>query len=101
MWVMFARAPAPDAVVWPGRRWLAALDALAWPAGWAVLFIQAPVPVGIIGPVAIALAALSAVCRLKTALWFNQRYRFTTWWVSEILLCSAVFAIILKMSTHV
>ncbi len=34
MWMLFARAPPPDAPYWPGRRWWAALDALAWPAGW-------------------------------------------------------------------
>lgn len=30
MWVLFARADPPDAPYWPGRRWLAALDAVGW-----------------------------------------------------------------------
>ena len=96
MWVMFARAPAPDAVVWPGRRWLAALDALAWPAGWAALFIEAPVPVGIVGPTVIALAALSAMSRLDTALRFNHRYRFTTWRWMRVAVILLVFGLALR-----
>ena len=50
MWLLYARAPAPDAPYWPGRRWLAAVDAAVWPLLWVLAFSHAPNPVGIVGP---------------------------------------------------
>jgi hypothetical protein len=47
MWILFTPAPRPDAPYWPGRRWLAALDAIAWPVGWVLVVAQAPTPMGI------------------------------------------------------
>jgi hypothetical protein len=47
MWILFTPAPRPDAPHWPGRRWLAALDAFAWPVGWVLVVAQAPTPMGI------------------------------------------------------
>ena len=79
MWIFFARTPRPDAPYWPGRRWLAALDAVAWPAAWALVVVGAPLPMGIVGMLIIASAALSAMSRLQRALFRNARYRFTTW----------------------
>lgn len=79
MWLVFARAPLPDAPYWPGRRLLALVDAVAWPVAWMALAMHLPQPVGIVTPVAIAIGALSALGRLRRAAWQNHRYYFTTW----------------------
>lgn len=79
MWILFARAPKPDAAYWPGRRWLAALDAIVWPALWVVAVARAPVATGIVGSVVMAIAMVSAASRFHRALWHNERYWFTTW----------------------
>ena len=39
MWLLVAREPRPDAPDWPGRRLLAAVDAVAWPLLWVLLGI--------------------------------------------------------------
>ena len=44
MWILFARAPRPDAIVWSGRRLLAAIDAIVWPA--IVFWVLLSVPGG-------------------------------------------------------
>jgi hypothetical protein len=65
MWLLFARAPPPDAPYWPGRRWLAAVDAVAWPGlAW---FALSPVAAsgGVVLPLAMAFFALSALRRRK------------------------------------
>ncbi len=80
MWLLYARAPAPDAPYWPGRRWLAAVDAAVWPLLWVLVFSHAPRPVGLVGPFVAAVALLCAWGRLHRALWENHRYRFTTTW---------------------
>ena len=79
MWLVFARAPLPDAPYWPGRRLLALADAVAWPVGWMALANQLPQPAGIAGPVVIAIAAVSAIGRVLRAARRNHRYYFTTW----------------------
>lgn len=79
MWLLFAPAPRPDAPYWPGRRWLAAVDALAWPVAWVLLVGALPEPRGIVLPLTGAFAALAAVRRLRRAFWANHRYQFTTW----------------------
>ena len=79
MWILFARAPTPDAVVWPGRLGLAALDAVVWPALWVFAVASAQVPTGIVGKVTVAVAFLSAAQRLFKAVMHNERYQFTTW----------------------
>ena len=79
MWMLFARAPPPDAPYWPGRRWLAAIDAVAWPgAVWSALQ-QMPYEGGIALVFFMALVVVSAAQRLSTALLRNHRYHFTTW----------------------
>ena len=78
MWLLVAREPRPDEPYWPGRRWLAAIDAVIWPTLWAVVFVHAPIPVGIFGPFVAAVAVLCALGRLRRALSMNHRYRFTT-----------------------
>jgi len=91
MWVIFARAPPPDAVVWPGRRALALVDAVAWPAGWAALVLGLPVSSGLAGPFALALCAASAVTRAHRAIARNHRYHFTTWrWGRRLVFVLAI-----------
>lgn len=79
MWILIARAPRTDAVVWPGRLGLAALDAVVWPALWILAVANVQIPTGIVGKVVVAVAILSAVRRLYQAVTHNERYRFTTW----------------------
>lgn len=79
MWLVFARAPLPDAPYWPGRRLLALVDAVAWPVAWMALAMHLPQPGGIVTPVAIAIGASSALGRVRRAAWQNHRYHFTTW----------------------
>lgn len=77
-WVLFARAPRPDAVVWPGRRLLAALDAVLWPLALGMGLLGVPQS-GAAGQVALAACVLFAVRRLLRAVWRNERYFFTSW----------------------
>jgi hypothetical protein len=58
MWLLVAREPRPDAPDWPGRRLLAAVDAVAWPLMWVLLIRQVPGPAGLVGPFVTALAVL-------------------------------------------
>ena len=98
MWILFARAPRPDAIVWPGRRLLAAVDAIVWPAIalWALLSV--PGASGVTRPVLGAIAVLAALPRLRRALLSNQRYRFTTWWVVRLLAVLLVIGLVLRLS---
>lgn len=98
MWLLVARTPPPDAPYWPGRRWLAAIDALAWPLLWVLLFRHAPVPLGIVGPAVAALAVLSAAGRLHRAMWVNHRYRFTTWRWGRVVASLALTGAVLKLA---
>jgi hypothetical protein len=79
MLLVVLRESRPDAPLWPGRRLLAGVDAMAWPLAWVLIVKHAPAPVGIVGPFVIAVSALSAAIRLHRAIWINHRYRFTTW----------------------
>jgi hypothetical protein len=79
MWIVFAREPLPDSAYWPGRRWLAGLDAVLWPGIGLVMFAEVPVAGGIALPLVGALLVMSASMRLHTAFCANHRYRFTTW----------------------
>ena len=79
MWLLVAREPRPDAPDWPGRRLLAAVDAVAWPLMWVLLIRHVPGPAGLVGPFVTALAVLLGLGRLHRALWVNHRYWFTTW----------------------
>ena len=97
MWLLFARAPLADAPYWPGRRSWAALDALAWPAGWIWVITHAPFNTGLVGAVAVALAALTAVHRFRRAVWMNHRYRFTTWRWGRVLGALLLFGWMLKL----
>ena len=97
MWILFTPVPRPDAPYWPGRRWLAALDAVVWPAGWALVVAQAPMPMGIVGLVITASAALFAVNRLQQAVLRNERYRFTTWRWGKAVVGLMLLGLIIKL----
>lgn len=98
MWLLYARAPAPDAPYWPGRRWLAAVDAVAWPFAWVIVFSHAPKPSGLVGPFVMAVALLCALGWLHRALWENHRYRFTTWRWGRIAAALVVFGLVMKLT---
>ncbi|MCE9658261.1 MAG: hypothetical protein K8R60_06840 [Burkholderiales bacterium] len=79
MWILFARSPRPDAAYWPGRRFLAGVDALVWPGLWLAAALCGPFDTGSVGTVAGVGLVASALSRLRCALLRNERYRFTTW----------------------
>ncbi len=97
MWLLYARAPAPDVPYWPGRRWLAAVDAAGWPLLWVFVFSNSPTPVGLVGPFVAAVALLCALGRLHRALWENHRYRFTTWRWGKLAAAFFVLGVAIKL----
>jgi len=101
LWLLLAREPVPDAADWPGRRGLAAVDAVVWPALWGVALAMAPWPTGLIGPVGMALAAVSALGRLHRALLRNHRYRFTTWRWRRLVVLVWLFGQMLRLAGRV
>lgn len=96
MWILLTRAPAPDAVAWPGRRTLAVLDAVAWPAVWIAILEQSGFLHGIVGAALVAWGAVVAWGRIRAALWVNHRYRFTTWRWGRVVGVLMFLAIALK-----
>jgi hypothetical protein len=98
MWLLVAREPRPDAPEWPGRRLLAAVDAVAWPLMWVVLIQQVPGPAGLVGPFVTALAVLLGLGRLHRALWVNHRYWFTTWRWGKVLGAMLLIGAVMKLS---
>jgi hypothetical protein len=99
MWLLYARAPARDAPYWPGRRWLALLDAVTWPALLALILIRLPSDAGVLGPVALALCVLIAVRSCIRALWHNERYRFSTWRLGVPLVALLALGAVLRLAT--
>ena len=97
MWVIFARAPPPDAQVWPGRRVLAFVDAVAWPAAWAAWLLGLSIPLGLVGQCALAWCGVVAVRRAARAVVENHRYHFTTRRWGRWLALVVLFAYGLKM----
>ena len=98
MWVVFQRQAKPDAVFWPGRRALAAVDALAWPALWVLVVANAPLPTGVFGPTVTALAALFAVLRLQRAVLANHRYWFTTVRWGKVAVALIFIGMVMKLA---
>ena len=98
MWILIARPPRPDATSWPGRRLLAALDAVAWPALIAATFTLAPISTGVVGPTFVGILVLIAMARLQQALWRNERYWFTTWRWGKVMVALLVVGVVLKLS---
>lgn len=100
MWVFFARSPPQDAPYWPGRRWLAALDAVAWPGLVGYWLSQFAMSGGLVAALAMAMLVLAAGRRLATALHANHRYRFTTWRYCRLILWFMAIGAMLKVSTQ-
>lgn len=97
MWVVLARRERQPATYWPGRRLLALIDALVWPAAFAYLVTRVPVATGAVGAVALALCLLCALRRAHRALWQNERYAFTTRVLSIALACCLVLGWALRL----
>jgi hypothetical protein len=97
MWLVLTRAPLPDAPYWPGRRLLALVDAVAWPAAWIALATQLPKPAGIVGPMIIAITVLSLLGRAHRALWQNHRYHFTAWRWGRVAVVLLLLGLLLKL----
>jgi hypothetical protein len=98
MWLLVAREPRSDAPDWPGRRLLAAIDAVIWPLMWVLLIRHVPGPVGLVGPFVTALAVLLGLGRLHRALWANHRYWFTTWRWGRVLGAMLLIGAVLKIT---
>jgi hypothetical protein len=99
MWIIVKREARPDAAYWPGRRALAAVDALVWPVAVALVVIRAPFPTGAVGQLTAALALVCAANRLHRALWVNHRYQFTTWRWGRVLAVLLLIGWALKIGT--
>lgn len=100
MWMLYARAPTPNASYWPGRRLLALIDALAWPAVVAVMVTRSQVELAIVGNVVLALCGLFAIRRFCRAAWRNEQYRFTTWRLGVPLAALLALGTLLKVATQ-
>lgn len=98
MWLLFARAQPSNAPYWPGRRWLAVVDAVTWPAALAIALHAAPLDGGIVQSVLLALCSLSAIRRCALAIWRNERYRFTTWQLGRPLALLMALGALLKLA---
>jgi hypothetical protein len=95
MWLVFARAPLPDAPYWPGRRRLAFVDAVGWPVVWMVLLMQLPKQAGVVGPIVLGLCALG---RIHRAVWQNHRYFFTTLRWGRLAAALLLVGLLLKLA---
>jgi len=98
MRLVITRAPRQDAAYWPGRRWLALLDALAWPALWAIAAIEAPFSTGLVGAVALSFLGVIAARRSHTAVFRNERYWFTTWRWGRVVAAMLLTGVVLKLT---
>lgn len=98
MLMLITREPRPDFVYWPGRRPLAAFDALACPVAAVAILAAVPHQSSLVGGVVIAVAAFAGVRRLHRALWVNQRYRFTTWVWAKRMAALVLFGLLRKLA---
>lgn len=98
MWIVWVREAKPDAPYWPGRRRLAAIDAVVWPLLWMAGAAYARAQLGVVGPVFIALALLSLCFRLHRAVLNNGRYWFTTWRWGRFVLLLWVVGVVLRLT---
>lgn len=99
MWLLLARNPLPDAFIWPGRRALAAVDAVLWPLICVLLLWQIPFPLGALGPTSVGVGTVIALARMRRAVWQNHRYRFAMWRWGRGLAVLLLFGVALKLST--
>ena len=97
-WIVLERARKPDAAYWPGRGWLAAIDAIAWPFMAGLLLVQVPGRAGLFVPLAVAFLVLLGGCRLRRAVWLNHRYRFTACKVGRPVAALLIVGIVLKLA---
>ena len=98
MWVVHLREPAPDMPYWSGRRWLAALDAMAWPAVGFWLLNQAQGPARVVLPFAGVVLGAIGLVRTMTAIWTNHRYRFTTVRLGRMVIILLVVGVVFKFA---
>jgi ribose/xylose/arabinose/galactoside ABC-type transport system permease subunit len=98
MWMIVAREPKANAPQWTGRRWLAFIDALAWPLFWVLLLGQIDMPFGIVGPMVVAIAFLFSAERIHRAVWVNHRYWFSTWRWGRVVAVLIAIGLVLKMA---
>lgn len=99
MWMVIVRQPKPDAVEWPGRRLLAAFDAVIWPMVWVWLVHRAPVSTGVVGQFVTAVSLLCALSRLQRALFDNTRYWFTTWRWGRVVVGVWLVGVAMQLTT--
>ena len=97
MFLVIHRRPKPDAHQWPGRRWLAVLDAVLWPALWIAAVAGVQDRTGIVGPMAIAFLVVLAAAGLGRAIWRNERYWFSTWRWGRVLAVLVATGLLLKV----
>ncbi len=97
MLLLIVREPRPDADYWPGRRLLAAVDAVMWPLLWIAFLRQLPAESGALGPLGMAVAVLCCLGRLHRALWVNERYWFTTWRWGRVMAAPLLVGAVLKL----
>jgi hypothetical protein len=98
MWFFFVRGPRPDLHVWPGRRWVSAADALAWPIAAMVAVIGLADAGGRSSSLIVATLCVLAVRRLLRAILVNQRYRMTTVWLAKIAVVPLLFGVLTKLA---
>ena len=101
MWILIARRQLSDASVWPGRRVLGTVDALAWPFAWVIVATHLPSPSGLVAPVIIAIGVMAAIRRVWRAVFRNERYRFTTWRWGVPVLSLLVVGLLIKTALGV
>jgi hypothetical protein len=98
---IFVREVPADVAVWPGRRLLAAVDAIAWPGLWIYLTMHAPFDTGLLGTAVVALAGVLAVLRASKALLRNERYRFTVVRWGRVALGLVLIGFVLKIAVGI
>ncbi len=98
MWVIWVREPQleADAPYWPGRRWLAALDAVLWPGLWMAGASSLPSASGDLWLMVCGFAFFCLCSRLHRAVANNGRYRFTTWLMLKLLLVLGFMGVLLR-----
>lgn len=99
MWMLYMRAPSQDVAYWPGRRALAVLDAILWPALVAVFAANLSVETGLVGRFVIAACVLAGIRRCWQAMLHNEQYRFTTWRWATLLVVMLAMGALLRLAT--
>ncbi len=99
MWLLIGRTASLDAPYWPGLRWLAAIDAVAWPVALTLALHAASQQLGIVGPLFVAVALLVSTRRVYRAIFANHRYRFTTSRWAQVAAALLTIGFVLKALT--